>query len=163
LRFLTHYLLLCLLGVSLFLFGGRLPFAVAWAQEAAFGFENAELSAVIKKVTELTGLTFIFNPEEIKGKVTILLSRKVSSEEALRLLQSALAVHGYSLLRKEDTVWIVPQQAAHIEVVPLDYGNAEELAATMAYLAPYSLRVVPYYPTNSLILYGDSQAVKALV
>jgi type II secretory pathway component GspD/PulD (secretin) len=92
---LTHYLLLRLLGVSLFLFGARLPFEVAWAQEAAFGFENAELNAVIKKVSELTGLTFIFNPEEIKGKVTILSSRKVSSEEALRLLQSALAAVCY--------------------------------------------------------------------
>ncbi len=114
-------------------------------------------------MSELTGLTFIFNPEQIKGKVTILLSRKVSSEKALRLLQSALGVHGYSLLRKEETVWIVPGGAAHIEVVPLDYANAEELAATMAHLAPYSVRIVPYHPTNSLILYGDSQAVKALI
>lgn len=104
----SQHFLLRLLGLGFLLFGARLVFEVVWAKEAAFAFENAELNTVIKKVSELTGLTFIFNPEQIKGKVTILLSRKVSSEKALRLLQSALGVHGYSLLRKEETVWIVP-------------------------------------------------------
>ena len=70
------------------------------AEEAAFAFENAEISTVLKRVSELTGLTILFDPEEIQGRITLFSSRRVSSHEALELLESALALHGYRLLEK---------------------------------------------------------------
>jgi type II secretory pathway component GspD/PulD (secretin) len=39
---------------------------------------NVEISTVIKRVSELTGLTFLFDPEEGKGKI-ILLSEGLAS------------------------------------------------------------------------------------
>ncbi len=39
-------------------------------------------------------------------------------------------------------------------VVPLQYANAEELAAVLGPTLPAGLRVVPYAPTNSLIIFG---------
>ena len=140
-----------------------------WAiNEVAFTFENVDIQTVIKKVGEFTGTTFLFDPAEVRGKVTILSPRKVSAEGALKLLESALALHGYMLLRKEEGIWVMPQrQAAHeatvIEVVPLQYAKAEEVADTLTWIAPPGVRIVPYFPTNSLIISGDPKAVAQLI
>jgi general secretion pathway protein D len=104
----------------------------------------------------------------VKGKITLLSPKKVSPEQALKLLQSALALHGYTLLKQEEGTWIVPaekaiQLATIIEVVPLKYARAEEVADTLSALAPLGVRIVPYYPTNSLIISGNPEAVKELL
>src|SRR5262245_33703884 len=72
-----------------------------WAtHEIAFTFENADIQTVIKRVSEVTGTTFLFDPKEVKGKITVLSPQKVSPEGALKLLESALALCSYTLLRK---------------------------------------------------------------
>ncbi|MCS6926803.1 MAG: hypothetical protein NZ578_12960 [Candidatus Binatia bacterium] len=142
--------------------------AAAFAQTRTLTFENADLHLVIKRVGEFTGTTFLFDPEQVKGKITLLTAKAVSPAEALRLLQSALTLHGYTMLVKEEGTWIVPaEQAAlqesRIEVVPLRYAKAEEVAYTLNWAVPYGVRVVPYWPTNSLILAGDPALVEALL
>src|SRR2546427_12374728 len=78
----------------------------AWAtNEIAFNFENADIQTVIKKVSEFTGTTLLFDPEQVKGKITLLSPKKVSPEEALKLLQSAVALHGYALVKKTESLW----------------------------------------------------------
>jgi general secretion pathway protein D len=141
----------------------------AWAtNEIAFTFDNIDIQTVIKKVGEFTGTTFLFDPTKVHGKITILSSQKVSAEGALQLLESALALHGYTLLWKEEGIWVMPQsrvtQAAKVtEVVPLQYAKAEEVADTLAWIAPPGVRIAPYLPTNSLIISGDAEAVKQLI
>lgn len=143
--------------------------AAAFAQTRTLRFENAALHQVIEQVGEFTGTTFLFDPEQVKGKITLLPAKAVSPAEALRLLESALALHGYAMLVKEEGTWIVPaeEQAvleeSRIEVVPLRYAKAEEVAYTLSWAVPYGVRVVPYFPTNSLILAGDPATVEALL
>ena len=50
-------------------------------------------------------------------------------------------------LSDHQSVWAVT-------VVPLQYANAEEMAAVIAAILPPGMRVIPYAPTNSLILSG---------
>jgi general secretion pathway protein D len=159
-RFLENALLcLCLLS----------PLEAAGAtNEVAFTFENADIQTVIKKVGALTGTTFLLDPAQVKGKITLLAPRKVSPEGALQLLQSALALHGYTLLKKAEGTWVVPaeqatQADATIEVVPLKYARADEVADTLSSIAPSGVRIVPYYPTNSLIISGNPEAVEELI
>jgi len=142
---------------------------LVWAtHELAFTFENADIQTVIKKVGEFTGTTFLFDPKEVKGKITILSPQKVAPEGALKLLESALALHGYTLLRKAEGIWVIPTGKALpmptvIEVIPLKYAKAEEVADTLAWVAPSGVRIVPYFPTNSLILSGDPKAVEQVI
>src|SRR5262245_41942296 len=116
-----------------------------WAiNELAFTFENADIQTVIKQVGEFTGTTFLFDLREVKGKITILSRQKVAPEGALKLLASALALHGYTLLRKAEGMWIIPTgkvipAPTVIEVVPLQYANADEVADTLAWVAPYGV------------------------
>ncbi len=133
-----------------------------------FTFENADIRTVIKQVAALTGITFLFDPEQVKGKITLLSPKSVSPTEALELLRSALALHGYTLVSRAEGTWSVPaEQAAHeaftIKVVPLNYARAGEMAYTLSWVAPPSVRIVPYYRINSLIISGHPAAVAELV
>lgn len=56
-------------SVLLFLLGIHGP-PVAWAGEVPFSFENAELNTVIEKASELTGLAFLYDPKQVKGKIS---------------------------------------------------------------------------------------------
>jgi len=130
--------------------------------------ENADLQTVIKHVSALTGITFLFDPEQVKGRITLLSPKPVSPAEAVDLLKSALALHGYSLLRRAEGMWVVPavripREAVSVRVVPLNYARADEVASTLAWMAPPWLRIVPYYPTNSLVISGPSAAVEDLI
>ena len=133
----------------------------------ALSFENADIQTVIKHVGRLTGITFVFDPERVKGKITLLSPKSVSGAEALELLKSALALHGYSLVSRAEGMWIVPaarltREAVTVRVIPLTYAQADELAYTLSWVAPPWVRIVPYYPTNSLIIWGPAAAVEEL-
>jgi len=169
-------LFLCLFLTSKRLLKGVFPclcllvhLEAAWAtNEIAFSFEDVDIQVVLKKVSELTRTTFLFDPEQVKGKITLLAPQKVSPEGALKLLQSVLALHGYTLLKKEEGIWVVPaeeiaQAATTIEVVPLKYAKAAEVAETLSWISPPGVRIVPYYPTNSLIISGNPEAVAELI
>src|SRR5881296_2756148 len=99
-------ILLSSIFLGLLLAGATGP---AWATPSgAMSFENADIQTVIKHVGRLTGITFLFDPEQVKGKITLLSPKNVLPEEALELLKSALALHGYSLLSRAAGVWIIP-------------------------------------------------------
>jgi type II secretory pathway component GspD/PulD (secretin) len=141
----------------------------AWAATSEpFTLENADIHAVVKQVAALTGITVLFDPEQVKGKITLFAPKGVSPAEALELLQSALALHGYALLSRAEGMWIVPaervvNEAFSIKVVPLTYARAREVAYALSWVAPPSVRIVPYYPTNSLIISGPPAAVDELI
>jgi type II secretory pathway component GspD/PulD (secretin) len=50
-----------------------------------------------------------------------------------------------------------------IKVVPLSYARAGELAYTLSLVASPRVRVVPYLPTNSLIISGPPTEVEQLI
>jgi general secretion pathway protein D len=141
----------------------------AWAApSAAFSFENVDIQTVVKYVATLTGIPFVFDPEQVKGKITVIAPKSVSPAEVLELLKSALALHGYSLQSRAEGVRIVPAeqvapQAITVKVVRLTYAQAGELAYILSWVAPASVRIAPHFPTNSLIISGPPAAVDELV
>ena len=136
------------------------------AHEVAFAFEDEDIRTVLARASELTGIAFVFDPQQVQGHVSIIAPQKVSRDDVLALLRSALAVSGYALLAEGTSARIVPAgQAPHtgseaIEVVALRHANAEELAAVLGAVLPAGLKVVPYGPTNSLIIAGHPEAVR---
>jgi len=146
----------------------RPPDPVSATSSEVLTFENADIGTVAKEIGRLTGTAFLFDPARVKGRITLLAPKPVSPPEALELLKSALALHGYTLVPRGEGMWIVPaervaHEAAPITVVPLTYARAHELAYILSMVAPPWVRIVPYYPTNSLIISGDPAAVEQLV
>jgi type II secretory pathway component GspD/PulD (secretin) len=134
-----------------------------------FAFENADIRTVVKEVAALTGMTFVFDPEQVKGTITLLgPAGAVSPAEALELLRAALGLHGYALLIRPTHAWIVPVEqtaaaAFTVRVVPLTYAQADEVASTLSWIAPPSVRVVSHPPTNSVLIAGHPDLVAELV
>ena len=131
-------------------------------------FEDTDIQTVIKAVSSLTGITFVYDPEKVRGKITLLTPKSVAPAQALALLKSALALHGYRLLSRAEGMWVVPtvragSEVMAVKVVPLRYARADEVAYALIWIAPPGVRVVPYYPTNSLILSGPHAAVEELI
>ena len=50
-----------------------------------------------------------------------------------------------------------------IEVIQLDHADAENLASALAPLFPKQVKIIPYSPTNSLVIKGRKSLVKKLV
>jgi type II secretory pathway component GspD/PulD (secretin) len=132
-----------------------------------FAFENEELSTVIRAVSAVTGMTILFDPTQVTGKLTLFAPRPVTLAEAIQLLTAALALHGYTLSQQTAGVWTITlaqsgSQTSTVEVVPLQYARAEEVAYILSQIAPPGVKVAPYPPTNSVLIAGPPQAVAAL-
>jgi general secretion pathway protein D len=143
------------------------PATLLGAPQARFTFENADIKTVIAEVARLTGKTFLFDPARVQGTITVLAPSAVTPGEALDLLKSALALHGYAILEKPEGMWVVPAQEARadfvVRVVRLTYADAGEVAWTLAWVAPVGVRVVPHFASNSVVISGHGQAVRQLM
>jgi type II secretory pathway component GspD/PulD (secretin) len=154
-------------GLMLLLWLLTAPRVAESARTVTFAFENEELSTVIRAVSSLTGMAFLFDPEQVSGKITLFAPRPVTHAEAIQLLTAALALHGYTLSQRTAGFWTITpvhpsSQTPTIEVVPLQYARAEEVAYTLSQIAPPGVRIAPYPPTNSVLIAGPPRDVAAL-
>jgi type II secretory pathway component GspD/PulD (secretin) len=144
------------------------PATLLGAPKARFTFENADIKIVIAEVARLTGMTFLFDPARVQGTITVLAPGDVTPAQAFDLLRSALALHGYALLDRPEGMWVMPAQDVApadfvVRVIPLTYADAGEVALTLAWVAPAGVRVVPHFPTNSVVIAGHDHAVEQLI
>ncbi len=74
-------------------------------QKMNMNFINDELTNVIAAYSKAANQKFIIDPS-VRGKITILLTEMVTTEEAFNHLSSALAVNGYAISKQGDTMVI---------------------------------------------------------
>jgi type II secretory pathway component GspD/PulD (secretin) len=104
----------------------------------------------------------------VQGKITVLAAGEGTPAQALELLRSALALHGYLLVARPEGMWILPAQEAAgagvvVRVIRLTYVDAEDVALTLSWAAPPGVRIAPFYPTNSVVISGPEAAVEQMV
>jgi type II secretory pathway component GspD/PulD (secretin) len=154
-------------GVSLALVFTTAPDSAFGVSQRQFAFKDADIQAVIEEVAKLTNTTFLFDPSRVKGKITVFAADHVTPARALELLRSVLAVHGYGLVARPEGTWIVVAQPATTKVVVrevrLTYVDAEDVAWTLSWAAPPGVRIVPFHPTNSVVISGPEDAVERMV
>ncbi|MEN9560510.1 MAG: hypothetical protein RLZZ502_1721, partial [Pseudomonadota bacterium] len=73
----------------LFLFLYFLSFGVLKAEGVQLNFANAEIEAVVKTVSELTGRTFLLDPK-VKGTINMVSAKAVPKSAIYPALLSAL-------------------------------------------------------------------------
>jgi type II secretory pathway component GspD/PulD (secretin) len=119
------------------------------------------------RVARVTGIPFLFDPDPVKGKIMLVAPGEVTPARALELLRSALALHGYALVGRAEAMWIVPAretaESVVMQVVPLTYASADEVAFTLSWMAPPGVRIAPHHATNSVVVSGPAAAVERLV
>jgi general secretion pathway protein D len=90
-------------------FGPPRVFSAEQIKEVAFDFDDVDIRLFIRVMSELTGKNFIID-NNVKGKVTVLSPRKLTTQEAFDVFKSVLAVNGFALVESEEAIKIVPSQ-----------------------------------------------------
>jgi general secretion pathway protein D len=148
-------------------------------------FNNVDITVFIKFMSELTGKNFIVD-NRVKGKVTIISPAKISEEEAYKVFESVLEVHGYATVKADKVIKIVPSpdvRTKNIEtllkeegtspedkvvtqLIPLKYADANEIKRLFAPLVSKSSVVLSYTQTNMLIVtdvYSNIQRLQKIL
>jgi general secretion pathway protein D len=87
------------------------------SQTVTLNLKDADISALISTVAEVTGRNFIIDPR-VKGKVTVVSSRPMDSEEVYQVFLSILKVHGFAAVPSGAVIKIVPDVNAKQDGIP---------------------------------------------
>lgn len=145
-------------------------------------FDNVDIELFIKFISELTGKNFVVD-KAVKGKVTIISPTKISVDEAYRVFESVLEVHGFATVPSGSVIKIVSATEARAksietrllegalssedklvtQLIPLKYANPDELKKLFAPLISKSSVIVSYPPTGMLIVTDVQSNIKRLM
>lgn len=144
-------------------------------------FNDVEIKDFLKTMAAITRRNILVD-DTVKGKVTIVSHRRVPRSRALDFLRQVLEVKGYGLIEDGDLLRVVPIDAARdasqpaaqdpqegeagvvSRVIQLPGGvSLNEMANMLRQIAGKNTLVVPYPPTNTLVITGYAVNVRRAV
>ena len=151
-------------------------------QFVSIDFNNVDINVFIKFMSELSGTNFVVD-QRVKGKVTIISPSKISMEEAYKVFESVLEVHGYTAVKSGEVVKIIPSPDARsksietklreeasapedivvTQLIPLTYANPVEIKRLFTPMVSRSSVILDYPPTNILIVTDVYSNIKRLL
>jgi general secretion pathway protein D len=155
---------------------------VLWAAESnTLNFKDADISAVISTVAQVTGKNFIIDPR-VKGKVTLISHKPMAKDEIYQVFLSILEVHGYSAIPSGEAIKIVPDAEAKHNAMPMastrrpgegdesvtrvievEHVTAAQLVPILRPLVPPQGHLAAYPQSNVLIVSDRSSNIERLV
>jgi general secretion pathway protein D len=146
-----------------------------------FNFQDADLQAVIKTISQLTGRNFLVDPR-VKGRITVISARPVSTAAAYQIFLSALKAQGFTAVAGPGgVVKVLPEaegkQSATVsaaamprggdqlitQVVPVQNGSAAQMLPILRPLMAPSGVLSIYAPANTLIITDYASNVRRLL
>ncbi len=145
-------------------------------------FDNVDLPVFIKFISELTGKNFVID-DAVRGKVTIVSPNRISADEAYRVFESVLEVHGFTTVPSGSIIKIIPAVNARsksvetrlraeavspedkviTQLIPLRYADPEELKKLFTPLISKTSIIVSYPPTRTLIVTDVQSNIERLL
>ncbi|MCI5144691.1 MAG: type II secretion system protein GspD, partial [Candidatus Electrothrix sp. AR3] len=145
-------------------------------------FPNTDLPAFIQYISEETGKSFIVD-RTVKGKITVISPTKVSKEDAYRIFESVLEVHGYTTVSNGGITKIVqsvkarskniptiqggdrarPRDKVVTQIIPLIYSNPNELKKILTPLISKTSVVIAHDQSGMLIITDVESNIKRLL
>ncbi|MGE5240633.1 MAG: type II secretion system secretin GspD [Bacteroidota bacterium] len=144
--------------------------------EMMFNFQDADIQAVVKTVSQITGKNFLIDPR-VKGKLTIISTQPVSRNSVYEIFLAALKAQGYTAVSSPSgLVKLVPlsdaKQNARVSsgaqprsseqtithIVTVQHGSAAQLVPLLRPLMAPTSQISVYPPANTLIItdYADN-------
>lgn len=142
----------------------------------SFDYPNADITDIVKAISELTGKNFIIDPG-VRGKITIIAPSKITVAEAYKAFLSALAINGYAIVPSGNFLKIRSARNAQRDGIDTYsgsyYPNSDQMITRIIHLKHIQAEVVNrdlriltskdgemsiYSPTNSIVLsdYGSN-------
>ena len=151
------------------------------AETVTLNLKDADISALISTVAEVTDRNFIIDPR-VKGKVTVVSTRPMESDEVYQVFLSILKVHGFAAVPSGEVIKIVPDVNAKQDGIPtigdesavrgdemvtrvVEVNNvaAAQLVPILRPLVPQQGHLAAYPATNVLIISDRAGNVDRLV
>lgn len=107
------------------------------AQDVTLNLKEADISALIDAVANITKKNFIVDPR-VQGKVTVVSSTPMSDAEIFAVFQSILRVHGFAAIDDGRVVRVVP-----LELARTDGTRAADGGSTAGASGEIITRVLP--------------------
>ncbi len=145
-------------------------------------FNNVDIRVFIKFMSNLTQKNFIID-KRVKGNVTIISPKRLSINEAYKVFESVLDIHGFSAVPSGKVIKIIPlpnamsgdistQLAKETEsirdqivtrIIPLEYASAEELRSLLTPMIPQKSIILSYSDTNMLIVTSTLSSINRIL
>ncbi|MEZ5543224.1 MAG: type II secretion system secretin GspD [Pseudomonadota bacterium] len=151
------------------------------AETVTLNLKDADISALISTVAEVAHKNFIVDPR-VKGKVTVISSRPMDSDEVYQVFLSILKVHGFAAVPTGEVIKIIPDVNAKQDSIPTTTDNnpgvgdemvtrvvqvdnvaAAQLVPILRPLVPQQGHLAAYPATNVLIISDRADNVERLV
>lgn len=152
----------------------------AHAETVTLNLKDADIGALISTVAEVSNKNFIVDPR-VKGKVTVISSRPMNSDEVYQVFLSILKVHGFAAVPSGEVIKIIPDVNAKQEDIPtttesepgvgdemvtrviqVDNVAAAQLVPILRPLVPQQGHLAAYPATNVLIISDRASNVERL-
>jgi general secretion pathway protein D len=149
--------------------------------EAYFNFQGADLQAVVKAVSDMTGRNFLVDPR-MKGQVTIISARPLSAAAAYQVFLSALKAQGFTAVEGPgNVVRIIPTAEAKLNadistravprgeeqivthVATVEHVSASQLVPVLRPLMAPTSQLSAYEPANVLVITDYADNVRRLL
>ena len=149
--------------------------------EVTLNLKDADIGALISTVAEVTERNFIIDPR-VKGKVTVISSRPMDSDEVYQVFLSILKVHGFAAVPSGEVIKIVPDVNAKQDGIPtasdgspgrgdemvtrvvqVDNVAAAQLVPILRPLVPQQGHLAAYPATNVLIISDRANNVERML
>jgi len=134
-------------------------------------FNDVDINLFIKYISELTQKNFVVD-REVKGKITIISPTRISADDAYRVFESVLEVHGFAAIPSGSVIKIVPSVQARskniatvqagaattaedkvvTQIVSLRYANAEEIKTMLAPLVSKNSVLIAHANSGMLMI-----------
>ena len=161
--------------------GGFLPAGDA-QRKVAIDFNDVDIRVFIKFISELTDRNFVVDPA-VKGRVTVVSPTSITIDEAYKVFESVLEVHGFGTVVSGEITKItrLPNTRTQnvetrleaergpvsdrivTQIVPLTYADPEDLRKLLTPLVAKSSIILAYTPTNTLIITDHHSNVQRLL
>ena len=155
-----------------------------WAEKTwKINLKDADISALVNEMAEITGKNFVVDPR-VKGNVTVISSRAMSSSELYELFQSVLSINGFAAVPNGPVIKILPDTNARqsgvrvdaaglgsgetlvTRVIMLQQANANELLAALRPMMPQFAHMASVPGANALIISdraNNADAMEAVI
>jgi general secretion pathway protein D len=144
-------------------------------------FDNVDIRVLIRFVSELTGRNFLLD-ERVKGKVTVISSRKIAVDEVYNVLQSVFEIYGFTAVQAGDVIKVVPSVEARgknlefrlkrediapedkivTQIFSLQHATPDDMKKVLDPLISKTSVILAYPPTGMLIITDVLSNIKRL-
>ncbi|MCO6431870.1 MAG: type II secretion system secretin GspD [Deltaproteobacteria bacterium] len=158
--------------------------AIEYAKDSSteINVKNADIAAVVRIFSKKTKRNYILD-ETVKGKVTIYLPGKVSSDEAIRILDAVLALKGFTSVPIGENLWKIvqikeaktttipthidsaiedPSSAVATRLINLKFVSAEDMQQLVSPLVSPEGLINAYTGTNSLMIIDSEDNIQRI-